>query len=140
MCAPLFLDEGAGKLMIFPQGSELHLQPSSETFGVWGARPRRRRQFWGHARICPGILHSARDTIFVLGALSWEPGLGNPAGKGAKSDTIAASGELSRIRPGFVSEGEADLLRREADSLPGTGTSFGSGSGFGGGVLTDILR
>ncbi|MGA9449095.1 MAG: hypothetical protein WBV26_21810, partial [Candidatus Sulfotelmatobacter sp.] len=30
LCAPLFLDDGTGTLMIYPQGSELLLQPSSE--------------------------------------------------------------------------------------------------------------
>jgi hypothetical protein len=30
MCAPLFLDDGTGTLMIYPEGSELQLQPSCE--------------------------------------------------------------------------------------------------------------
>ncbi|MGA8271508.1 MAG: hypothetical protein WB919_08095, partial [Candidatus Sulfotelmatobacter sp.] len=46
------------------------------------------------------------DAIFVMGTLRENPW--------AKKDPIAECDELSRIGPGFVGEGEADLIRREA--------------------------
>jgi hypothetical protein len=106
MCTPLFLDDGTGTLMIFPQGSELLLQPSSERSeysklavsltGFSEGPP----EFAQEYCIKPG------DTVFVMGTLRENPW--------AKKDPIAECNELSRIGPGFVGQGEADLLRREA--------------------------
>jgi hypothetical protein len=106
MCAPLFLDDGTGALMIYPEGSELQLQPSCErseygklalaAAGYSAGAP----EFAQEYCIKPG------DRIFVLGVLQENPW--------AKRDPVAESDELSRIGPGFVSEDEAELLRREA--------------------------
>jgi hypothetical protein len=110
--------------MIFPQGSELQLQPSSERSEYGKLALAAAGNFVGTSRICTAILHSARGHDLRLG----NPVLGtlqeNP---GAKSDSLAASGELSPIRPGFVSEGEADRLRREAHPFLDPALPFGSG-------------
>jgi hypothetical protein len=107
MCAPLFLDDGTGTIMIYPAGSELQLQPSCERaeYGklalAAAVRSGERPEFVWEYSIKPG------DSMFVLGTLQENPW--------AKWNPIAESSELSRIGPGFVSEGEADILRREAD-------------------------
>jgi|SRR5580658_113747 hypothetical protein len=104
--APLFLDDGTGTLMIYPQGAELMLPPSSERseYGKLAAALTRYSEgtpeFAQEYSIKPG------DTIFVLGTLRENPW--------AKKDPIAECNELSRIGPGFIGTAEADLLRREA--------------------------
>ena len=106
MCAPLVLDDGTGTLMIYPEGSELQLQPTSDrseygklalgAAGYSAGAP----EFAQEYCIKPG------DEIFVLGVLQENPW--------AKRDPVSECDELSRIGPGFVSEDEAELLRREA--------------------------
>jgi hypothetical protein len=107
MCAPLFVDDGTGTMMIYPEGAELRLQPSGERADydklVLAATIRSSEdcpEFACEYSIKPG------DTIFVLGTLQENPW--------ARKNPIAESSALSRIGPGFVSEGEADILRREA--------------------------
>jgi hypothetical protein len=106
MCAPLFLDDGTGRLMIFPQGAELQMPPSSERseYGKLAFAFTRFSQdspeFAQEYSIKPG------DTIFVLGTLQENPW--------AEKNPTAECNELSRIGPGFVSMGEAELIRREA--------------------------
>lgn len=84
MCAPLFLDDGTGTLMISPHALDIRLYPSS---------------------VGPVQEYIVRpgDPIFVLGSLEENPWA-----------TKSEDDELSRIGPGFVSEDEADMLRREA--------------------------
>ena len=106
MCAPLFLDDGTGTLMIYPEGSELQLQPSSERSEYGKLALAASGNFMGAAEFAQEHCIKPGDTIFVLGTLQENPW--------AKRNPIAESSELSRIGPGFVSEGEADLLRREA--------------------------
>ncbi|MGA9979870.1 MAG: hypothetical protein WBQ08_14700 [Candidatus Sulfotelmatobacter sp.] len=117
MCVPLFLDDGTGIVMIYPEGSELQLEPSCDrseygklalaASGYLAGTP----EFAQEYCIKPG------DRIFVLGTLQENPW--------AKKDPIAECDELSRIGPGFVSEDEADLLRREA--FPGLDPALPSG-------------
>jgi hypothetical protein len=119
--------------MIFPQGSELQLQPSSERSEYGKLALAAAGNFVGTPEFAQQYCIQPGDTIFVLGILSWEPCLGNPVlgtlqeNPGAKSDSLAASGELSPIRPGFVREGEADRLRREAHPFLDPALPFGSG-------------
>jgi hypothetical protein len=105
VCAPLFVDDGTGELMIYPDGAEMqwtsegggggeYLNHILARRGVDTQEPVEAREYC----IVPG------DDIFVLGTLQENPW--------AKRDPEATS--LSRIGPGFVSLGEADLLRREA--------------------------
>jgi hypothetical protein len=106
MCAPLFVDDGTGILMIYPAGSELLMQPSSDR-SEYGKLALSLTKFSeGPPEFAQEYCIKPGDTIFVMGTLrenSW-----------AKKDPIAECTELSRIGPGFVGEGEADLLRREA--------------------------
>ncbi len=107
LCAPLYLDDGTGKLMIYPEGAELRVQCSSErsdygklAVAAMTRYPTEKPEFSQEYCICPG------DEIFVLGTLQENPW--------AKKDPNAESSELSRIGPGFVSQDEADLLQHEA--------------------------
>ena len=104
MCAPLFVDDGTGTLMIYPQGCELLMPPSSRRseYGKLALAEfsKERPEFAQEYCIKPG------DTIFVLGTLEENPW--------AKKNPVAEYSELSRIGPGFIGEGEADLVRREA--------------------------
>jgi len=105
-CAPLFLDDGTGTLMIYPQGSELQLPPSSAR-SEYGKLALALTSFSeGPPEFAQEYCIKPGDTIFVLGTLRENPW--------AKKDPIAESNELSRIGPGFVGESEADLLRRQA--------------------------
>jgi len=106
MCAPFFLDDGTGTVMVYPKGAELMFPPSSD-------RSEYEKLAFSLTRYSEGAPEFAQehcikpgDTIFVLGTLQENPW--------AKRDAIAESSELSRIGPGFVGEAEADLLRREA--------------------------
>jgi hypothetical protein len=106
MCAPLFLDDGTGTVMIFPHGSELLMPPSSERSEYGKLAIALTRYSEGTPEFAQEYCIKPGDTIFVLGTLqenSW-----------AKKDPIAECNELSRIGPGFVGSGEADLVRREA--------------------------
>jgi hypothetical protein len=108
LCAPFFLDDGTGKLMIYPEGSELQMQPSSvrSDYGKLALAAS------GHSAGAPEFAQEycirPGDDIFVLGTLQENPW--------AKVNAFAESTELSRIGPGFVSRDEADLLQHEAFS------------------------
>jgi hypothetical protein len=107
LCTPLFIDDGTGTLMVYPHGSELRLAPSSRradygdlavmlASGARGETP----EFSQEYSIKPG------DKIFVLGTIQV-----NTWRKTSESDN------WSRIGPGFLSESEAELQRREAYPL-----------------------
>jgi hypothetical protein len=103
LCAPLFLDDGTGMVMIYPQGAELQLPPSSER-SEYGKLAMTLTSFSeGAPEFCQEYCIRPGDTILVLGTLQE-----NPWTKQTECN------ELSRIGPGFVGAGEADLLRREA--------------------------
>lgn len=84
MCAPLFLEDETGRLMLHPAGSELRVdgyfadEHSEETVGFF---------------IKPG------DTVFVFGTLQ----------ENRSARTAAGASELSPIGPGFVSKDAAEL-------------------------------
>jgi hypothetical protein len=106
MCAPFFLDDGTGTLMIFPKGSELLLPPSSDRSEYGKLALALTRYSEGTPEFAQEYSIKPGDTVFVLGTLRENPW--------SKKDPIAECTELSRIGPGFVGAGEADLLRREA--------------------------
>jgi hypothetical protein len=106
MCAPFFLDDGTGTLMIYPKGSELLLPPSSDRSEYGKLALALTRYSEGTPEFAQEYSIKPGDTIFVMGTLQENPW--------AKKDPIAECNELSRIGPGFVGESEADLLRREA--------------------------
>jgi hypothetical protein len=104
VCAPLFVDDGTGELMIYPAGAEMQWAGTTGDGGEYLthvlARHGCERQDLVDAQeycIVPG------DNIFVLGTLRENPWT-----------TKRPDSSLSRIGPGFVSLDEADLLRREA--------------------------
>jgi len=106
LCAPFFLDDGTGILMIYPAGAELLMRPSGERseYGKLAFSPTKNSE--GKPEFAQEYCIKPGDTIFVLGTLRENPW--------AKKDPIAESTELSRIGPGFVGAAEADLIRREA--------------------------
>jgi hypothetical protein len=106
MCAPFFLDDGTGTVMIFPRGSELLLPPSSDRSEYGKLALALTRYSEGTPEFAQEYSIKPGDTVFVLGTLQENPW--------SKKDPIAECNELSRIGPGLVGEGEADLLRREA--------------------------
>jgi hypothetical protein len=107
LCAPLFLDDGTGIVMVYPQGAELKMAPSSQRaeYGklVVALSTRYRTEnpeFAQEYSIRPG------DSIFVLGTLReniWK-----------NRHPYEGTEDLARIGPGFICDGEADLQRREA--------------------------
>jgi hypothetical protein len=105
VCAPLFVDDGTGELMIYPAGAEMQWTGVTGDGGEYLTHVLARHGFTRDDLqaaeefcILPG------DNIFILGTLRENPW--------ATKDPAASS--LSRIGPGFVSVDEADLLRREA--------------------------
>lgn len=106
LCAPLYLDDGTGVLMIYPAGCELQLNPSSDRseYGTLAlavaGMSREGPEFAQEYCIQPG------DEIYALGTLQENPW--------SRKEPLAESSELSRVGPGFVSAAEADILRREA--------------------------
>jgi hypothetical protein len=107
MCAPLFLDDGTGILMVYPCGSDLRLKSSGGraeygkalavlTSRYYAETP----EFSQEYSIKPG------ETIFVLGTLQENRWRNRP--KLEDWDD-----EMARIGPGFVGEAEADFLRRQ---------------------------
>jgi hypothetical protein len=107
LCAPLFLDDGTGVVMVYPQGAELRMKPSSERadYGklVVALSTRYRTEnpeFAQEYSIKPG------DSIFVLGTLReniWKD-----------RHPFVGTEDMARIGPGFICDAEADLQRREA--------------------------
>ena len=106
MCAPLFLNDGTGTLMIFPHGAELQMRPTSDRSEYGKLALSLTKYSKGTPEFAQEYCIKPGDTIFVLGTLFENPW--------AKKNPVSESTELSRIGPGFVGEGEADLLRREA--------------------------
>ena len=88
--APLYLDDGTGKLMISPRALDMSLIPALLEPGIYGT-------------VTPG------ETIFVLGSLQQNPW--------AHEKDDPNRDELTRIGPGFVSQAEAEVLRAAASPL-----------------------
>jgi hypothetical protein len=106
LCAPLYINDGTGMLMVYPHGSELRLKPSEKRTDYFNlalmiaARTRGELpEFSQEYTIKPG------DKIFVLGTLQLNTWRKEPS---------ADPDDCSRIGPGFLSAGEADLQRSEA--------------------------
>ena len=109
MCAPLFVDDGTGVLMVYPCGSDLRRKPSGGRAEYEKALAALSSRYYAETpefsqeySIKPG------DTIFVLGTLQ--------ENRWAQSRVKMEDwdDEMSRIGPGFICEAEADFLRREA--------------------------
>jgi len=117
LSAPLFLDDGTGRVMIYPAQCELQLEASepsgSRSTGAAGLGSDADEESLQEYCIRPG------DSIFVLGSLQENPW--------ANRDPKVEGSELSRIGPGFVSHDEADLLRREAYPALDNSNSLPSG-------------
>jgi hypothetical protein len=106
LSAPLYVDDGTGKVMIYPAHCELQLDVSEQRNEYGKAAlamegyNREGAEFLQEYCIRPG------DQLYVLGTLQENPW--------AKRNPVEECSELSRIGPGFVSQGEADVLRHEA--------------------------
>lgn len=105
MCAPVFLDDGTGQVMIDPRGAELQFESSTGDNNAYLAHVLARHGFPGQpVQSLKEYCLAPGDPLFVLGTLRENPWAGKAAG---------GSSEFTRIGP-FVSEAEADVLRREA--------------------------
>jgi hypothetical protein len=119
VCAPLFVDDGTGELMIYPAGAEMQWAGVAGDGGEYLTRVLARHGCEREDLVdAQEYCIVPEDNIFILGTLRENPW--------ATRDPGASS--LSRIGPGFVSLDEADLLRREAftclnPNLPSGGSS-----------------
>jgi hypothetical protein len=105
MCAPVFIDDGTGKVMMDPRGAGLEMDPYEGTHSDYLGHVAARHGFSkGDVVSAQEFCIRSDDTIFVLGTLRENPWADNNA------DVHATA--LSRIGPGFVSEAEADIQRR----------------------------
>src|SRR6266571_1514333 len=105
-CAPLFLDDGTGELLLYPKGAETQLTSFDGSGGDCHSVLARYGFDKDEIQAAEEFCILPDDNIFVVGTLcenSWERKL-----------TSSQDSELSRIGPGFVSRDEADLRRREA--------------------------
>lgn len=106
LSAPLYVDDGTGKVMVYPAQCELQLDVTEQRNEYGRAAlamegfNREGAEFVQEYCIRPG------DPLYVLGTLQ--------ENRWAKRDGNDECSELSRIGPGFVSQDEADLLRHEA--------------------------
>ena len=126
VCAPFFLDDGTGTVMIFPQGAELQFPATSGRSEYGKLAFALSRYSEGTPEFAQEYAIKPGDAIFVLGRLRENPW--------AKKDPIAECTDLSRIGPGFVGRAEADLIRREAypflDAKLPAGADTASGEKF----------
>lgn len=106
LCAPLFVDDGTGRVLVYPAGCELQLDASMYSaesekiaLAMVGNRSEPPEVVWERC-VKPG------DQIFVMGSLQENPW--------ARRNPATETSELSRIGPGFVSAGEADVMRAKA--------------------------
>ncbi len=107
LCAPLFLDDGTGIVMVYPQGAELRMKPSAER-AEYGklAIALSTRYRTENPEFAQEYSIKAGDSIFVLGTLReniWK-----------NRHPYEGTEDFARIGPGFICDGEADLQRREA--------------------------
>lgn len=102
MCAPLFVDDGTGLLLIYPANAELRMKPSHQLGSLGNAMSG--SEYGNDPTFVQEFTIKPGDQIFVLGTLT-ENRWTKPA---------ANTSDLSRIGPGFVSQSEADLMRCEA--------------------------
>lgn len=105
-CAPLFLDDHTGLLMIAPQGANLELPVASQEVSGTSS------EYLRHVLSRHGLSSDTRvdefcicldDDLYILGTLSENPWAAEAPG-----------GAFHRFGPGFISEAEADLQRRTA--------------------------
>lgn len=105
VCAPLFVDDGTGELMVYPAGAEMQWTGATGDGGEYLTHILAR-----HGAAREDLVDAQEycivpdDNIFVLGTLCENPWAAKDPG----------TSSLSRIGPGFVSLDEADLLRRQA--------------------------
>lgn len=105
LSAPLYLDDGTGKVMIYPAHCELQTEISEER-ADYGQAALDLEGYGEDAEFVREYCIRQGDQLYVLGTLQHNPWAGGSA--------MAANNELSRIGPGFVSRGEADILTHQA--------------------------
>ena len=105
LSVPLYVDDGTGKVMVYPAHCELQLDVSEER-AEYGKAALAMEGYGEAAEFVREYVIRPGDQLYVLGTLQENPW--------AKRNSSTESSELSRIGPGFVSEAEADLLRHDA--------------------------
>jgi hypothetical protein len=106
LCAPLFVDDGTGRVMLYPLQAELKF-PASYKRAEFGklALTLMSRSYSETPEFSEEYSLRAGDKIFVLGTLQ--------ENKWAQREAARDVDDVSRIGPGFVCQAEADLQRRE---------------------------
>jgi hypothetical protein len=106
LCAPLFVDDGTGRVMLYPLQAELKF-PASYKRAEYGklALTLMSRSYGETPEFSEEYSIRQGDKIFVLGTLH--------ENKWARKEIARDVDDVSRIGPGFVCEAEADLQRRE---------------------------
>jgi hypothetical protein len=106
LSVPLYVDDGTGKMMLYPEHCELQLDPSEQRAEYGKAALAMEGYSADGAEFVQEYCIRPGDQLYILGTLQENPW--------AKRNPVAECSELSRIGPGFVSQGEADLLRHAA--------------------------
>jgi hypothetical protein len=123
LSVPLYVDDGTGKVMVYPAHCELDLEVSEDRAEYGKAALAMEGYSSEGAEFVREFCIREGDPLYVLGTLQENPW--------AQRKPAAECSELSRLGPGFVSQAEADLLRHQAfpaldPSLP-SGMDLGSG-------------
>jgi hypothetical protein len=105
LSVPLYVEDGTGKMMVYPAQCELQLDVCEERAEYGKAALAMEGYGSEAAEFVREYVIRPGDQLYVLGTLQENPW---------QKRTSPQSSELSRIGPGFVSEAEADLLRHEA--------------------------
>jgi hypothetical protein len=108
--------------MIFPQGSELQLQPSSERSEYGKLALAAAGNFVGTPEFAQQYCIQPGDTIFVLGILSWEPCRKTP---GRRATRLPQA--VSCLRSGQDLSGKAKPIGCGAKLIPSWTRHFLSG-------------
>ena len=108
LSAPLFVDDGTGRVMIYPFQAELKF-PASYKRAEYGklALSLMSRAYAETPEFSEEYSIRQGDKIFVLGTLH--------ENKWARKEAARDVDDVSRIGPGFVCEAEADLQRQETN-------------------------
>jgi hypothetical protein len=127
MCAPLFLEDETGRVMVYPRGAKLQLE-SFDSDGklrsalmrvAWASQLLDLRWSAGGSDWTQEFCIKPGDTVFVLGKLCenrWAAKREDDHRSAlAEEGSIEDDASLSRIGPGFVSQGEADLQQEIFD-------------------------
>lgn len=107
LCAPLFVDDGTGRLMLYPCRADLKFSASYKRAEYGKLAVALTTRYGETPEFSEEYSLKQGDKIFILGTLQ--------ENQWSKKEAAREIDDLSRIGPGFVCETEADLQRRETN-------------------------